>query len=106
MVRGRPINLDTKLGRYITTHNFVSYEVANAGGFSPRLMTEYLAGRRVIKVDHLVKLCQFLRCEPEDIVDEEITHNLTTATGRPIDPAIKSVKDLPKLIRSDRSVDA
>lgn len=99
MPRGRPICTDTKLGRIIVARNLNAYDVSTAGGFSSRTMTEYLAGRRIIRTEHLVRICRFLNVEPEDIVEEALKENLTNSHGKPRDPNIKSVRDLPKIVR-------
>jgi DNA-binding Xre family transcriptional regulator len=98
MGRGRPICLDTKLGQIMKSRGYPAYEVAVAANFSPRLMTEYLAGRRILRTEHIAGICKFLNVEPEDIIEPELTHDLTRATGVPIDPTIRSVLDLPKMI--------
>lgn len=85
-VRGRPINNDTKLGRLIVKQGLRSYVVAGEANISPRLLTEYCAGRREMTQQHILSLCRVLRCNPWDIiedVDDEYQDEVTTLT----DPA-------------------
>lgn len=84
--RGRPINPDTKLGRLINRQARRSYVVAGEAGISPRLLTEYCAGRREMTQQHILSLCRVLDCNPWDILEDvdpdyedEIT-NLTDST--------------------------
>lgn len=95
-MKGRPICQDTKLGQLIYRRGIAASSVAAACGFSPRTLTEYVAGRRIIREPHLIKLCEFFGLEAEDIVNEEITEDLTDSTGMPVNKTITSVKDLPK----------
>lgn len=70
--RGRPKSAETKLGRYLVENNYKSGSVAAAAGFTSRLLTEYMAGRRNIPQHHLLALCRVLEVTPDKILDEPI----------------------------------
>jgi DNA-binding Xre family transcriptional regulator len=82
--RGQPITTKTKFGRFLRKHNLKARVVAVEAGIYPRLMTEYIQARRVIREDHLEILCFILDCKPEEIVEPGLTANITDATGRPM----------------------
>lgn len=95
MARGRPPSDATKLGRYLRAHGIQVYELGAGAGMNSRTLTEYLAGRRYIRPDHAIAFAKFLNCEVEDIVDEDITEDITTVSGIPLNGAA-GVKDLPR----------
>ena len=92
--RGRPLNHKTRLGRVMISRGFHAYQVCGKTGIYDRLMTEYLAGRRVISPDHVKALCDVLDCQPSDIVEPGLKHNLTQKTGLPMDRKLSSVKEI------------
>lgn len=94
MTRGRPVSQVTKLGRLIHSRGEDAYKVAAACSFANRTLTEYLAGRRYIRTEHAHALAKYFQVPIEDIVDADITTDLTDCTGLPLNGAA-SVKDLP-----------
>jgi DNA-binding Xre family transcriptional regulator len=92
--RGRPVPTRSRLGRIVARSEYKVFEICGKTGIHNRLMTEYLAGRKVIIPDHVTALCNVLGCSPVDIIEPNLKHDLTDKMGVPIDPAIPSVKDL------------
>lgn len=90
--RGKPIPTTTKLGRRIRELDMKVYDVCGKAQIHNRLMTEYIAGRRVINAAHADRLSRVLDCKPEDIVDEEVI-TVTGTTGTPLNGKA-SVKDI------------
>lgn len=100
--RGRPISQETKLGRKILQSGTKGYLIAAAAGFSARMLTEYVSGRREPSEEHLLALCRVLQCEPWEITEdnddddfymEELSdsdHTLPTPTN------LRTVDDLKK----------
>lgn len=58
----------TKLRLRILETGGPAYMVAARCGFSPSRMSEYILGHKEIPVKHLVKLCEVLDCDPDDVV--------------------------------------
>lgn len=69
--RGVRTNTDTPLGKMIVDRGFLVVEVTRATGIYPRTMTDYIAQRKRPHVEHLIKLCEFLECDPEEILPVE-----------------------------------
>lgn len=46
-------------------------DVSMGSGVYPRLMTEYLAGRKRPSARSIVKLTTFLKCKPESILEKK-----------------------------------
>lgn len=90
--RGKPIPDKTKLGRLLRKHDMKVYEVCAKAGIYNRLMTEYIAGRRVMTAAHVENLCRVLDCKPEDLVEDGLKEDLTDTTGRALNGG--SVKDI------------
>lgn len=90
--KGRPHSQETKLGRMIAKRGLAVYVVGGQAEISSRLMTEYLAGRRVIRANHAQALARVLDCAPDDIIGDS-QEDVTDATGVPLNGA-RSVKDL------------
>jgi hypothetical protein len=63
----RPHNTSTPLGRRIQELGLRTYEVAAACRISPRLLTEYLAGRRRITPMNRALLARYLSMDVEDV---------------------------------------
>ena len=93
MPKGKPIPTVTRLGRKIVELGLPVYAVCGEASVHNRVMTEYLAGRRVIAPHHLENLCRVLECEPDDLIEPGVV-NLTNEVGLPIDKSVRSVKDL------------
>lgn len=70
--RGRPISRETKLGRLMSDRHIKSYTVAGLTGISPRILSEYCAGRREMPQHHLLALCRVLETTPDLILEDEI----------------------------------
>lgn len=92
--RGKPIRNTTRLARMVNGCDLRAYQVAGKAGIPQRLLTEYLAGRKVIKPEHCEALCRVLDCKPEDIVEPNLDNDLTDSKGIPVDGRITTVKDL------------
>lgn len=61
---------DSKLRTAIAASGWPAYAVGAASRINPRTLTEYMARRKRIPRDHLVRLCRVLDCEPEDLLDD------------------------------------
>jgi len=48
-----------------------AYAIGAAARVNPRYLTEYMASRKRIPSDHMVRLCRVLNCEPEDLMEDE-----------------------------------
>lgn len=58
----------TKLRMRVLETGGPAYMIAARAGFSASRMSEYVLGHKDIPVKHLVKLCEVLRCDPDDVV--------------------------------------
>lgn len=67
--RGRMYPTTTKLGHEMRMRRLRAYEVAAAARFSPRMLSEYLSGRKRISDKHLVALSLVLGCPGERLRD-------------------------------------
>lgn len=94
MGRGRPIRQTTRLGRMLVQRGLRAYQLSARTDVYSRLMTEYIAGRRVITPEHAQKMAAVLECKPSDIIEPNLTRNLTDITGKPIGINSNSVRDL------------
>lgn len=90
--KGRPHSTETKLGLLLQRREIRVYAFAAQVGVSPRMLTEYLAGRRQIRDKHLSEMCRVLGVEPEDISGDS-QDDVTDAAGRPLNGE-RSVKAL------------
>lgn len=79
--RGRPAGMDSKLGRLVREREILAYRVATECGFSARIMTEYCAGRRIIRPHHLEALANFFGVDKQDLVEDDLIRDLTGANG-------------------------
>lgn len=50
--------------------NRPNYIIAVAAGMAPSRLSEYALGRREMPAHHIMRLCEVLRCQPEDILGE------------------------------------
>lgn len=102
MGRGRPHSLETKLGVMIKQRDTNVYTVAGQAQIAPRIMTEYLAGRRRIRDDHLANLSRVLECEPDEISGDSQEDPVPTTRPNISDAAIRHLKAQQKrLIRRE-----
>lgn len=92
--RGKPVTTKTRLGRAITDRKVKVYVLCGATDITPRLMTEYIAGRKIPQPHHLEAICRVLDCEPEEILEPQLKSDLTDSTGTPIGKKYRSVKEL------------
>lgn len=90
--KGRYVCLDTRLGRMIHSRNIKAYAVSAKSGVYSRLLTEYTNGRRVITPEHAEALASVLECKPEDIIEPNLTQDLTDTCGKPFDKSLSSAK--------------
>lgn len=60
------IGLQAKL---LEPQNRPNYMVAALAGMSPSRLSEYALGRRAIPPHHLIRLCEVLECQPDDILE-------------------------------------
>lgn len=67
---GRPACEETKLGRLLNERGVHTYELGNYIKASPRIITEYCAGRRAIPKDKLILMGEFFDLDPEFIKEE------------------------------------
>src|SRR5258708_5621428 len=84
MSKGRPIRHDSKLGRMMLQRQLRSYEFAAFCGFSPIILTEYLAIRSMICNEDLMRFVELLGCKAEDLIEPELDEDVTDCTGRPL----------------------
>jgi hypothetical protein len=64
---GRPINTATKLALRMRETGKPLYVIAGEVGISYPQMTAYSSGRKQILSHHMIKLCDFFECEPDEI---------------------------------------
>lgn len=62
---GRPFNQSTNLGKIIDHRGYTVIEVASGSGVYPRTMSDYLADRKPISLEHRAKLAAFLKVDPD-----------------------------------------
>lgn len=60
----------TKLRRAIAESGWPAYAVAAAARVPPRILSNYLGGKRIPR-DHLVRLSIVLDRDPEDLMEDE-----------------------------------
>jgi DNA-binding Xre family transcriptional regulator len=65
---GRPYPTHTKLGKLMAEQGWVAADLSLVTGIYTRTLTEYLAGRKQIKDDHLVALCDALDVGPTQLL--------------------------------------
>lgn len=65
--KGRPFYADTPLGRLIDERGHKVYEVTSGCSINPRIMSDYLNGRKAIRPQDKVRLAQFLNVQVEDL---------------------------------------
>lgn len=58
----------TKLRIRILETGGPGYIIAQRAGFQPSRLSEYVLGKKAIPTKHLVRLCQVLQCDPDDII--------------------------------------
>jgi len=60
---------ETKLREIlIRPQNRPNYQIAAQAALSPSRLSEYAWGRRPIPPHHLLRLCEVLKCSPDEIV--------------------------------------
>lgn len=72
MTAGRPYNSSSPLGRMIKDAGLRVKDVSWGTGIYDRTLSDYLAERKEISDGHLVTLCDFFDCEPEEILGSSI----------------------------------
>ena len=66
-----PIPPQQKLRELLLRHeNRPNYIIAAKCGFHPARLSQYALGKRPIPPHHLIRLCEVLNCNPEDIVGD------------------------------------
>lgn len=60
----------TPLKRRIAASGYPQYVIAAMAQIAPVTLSEYANGHRQPHGEHLVRLCNVLGCEPEDLRDE------------------------------------
>jgi plasmid maintenance system antidote protein VapI len=60
---------DSKLGARIAALGYTVGEVAEGAGVDRWHLNDYMHGRKSITPLHMVRLCAFLKCQPESLVD-------------------------------------
>lgn len=58
----------TKLRVVLLSLDTPQYTIAGACGIHPSTLSEYVIGKKDIKAEHLISLCEFLQVEPEQIL--------------------------------------
>lgn len=74
--RGVRTTPDTPLGAMIQARGVLVIDVVRATGIHPRTMTEYIAERKRPHVQHLISLCVYLDCDPDQILRVETPSHL------------------------------
>lgn len=46
-------------------------DIAVAAGFKQPRLSDYVHGRRVMPMQHLISLCEVLHCNPDDLIGED-----------------------------------
>lgn len=67
----RTYRMHTKLGRLMYERGVRSIDVTMGSGVYPRLMNDYLGGKKRPSPRSVARLCEFLKCEPADIIESE-----------------------------------
>lgn len=67
----RTYRMHTKLGKLMYERGVRSIDVTMGSGVYPRLMNIYLGGQRKPSPRSIARLCEFLKCEPADIIESE-----------------------------------
>lgn len=62
------LNTFSRLGRAIADSPYSAAQVAALIGLHPVHLSRYINLRRPIHPHHLIKLCEVLDCEPEDLI--------------------------------------
>lgn len=65
LVRG----VDSKLKRHVAATGYPAYVIAAAAGIAPPVFSAYMNRRKPISHTHLVRICEVLGCDAEDIVE-------------------------------------
>lgn len=71
-VTGRKFRTTTKLGKKMEERGVKLYEVAGSCGFSERLLTDYLAGRKTPSTDKVRRMAGYLGCNVKDILEDDV----------------------------------
>ena len=66
-IRGRPFNTSTRLGQVMERDGWTVNEVSALSGVNARKMSDYLAGREKMSVDHLFAISDAIGVAPEEI---------------------------------------
>jgi hypothetical protein len=72
--QGRRVPSHTPLGAIMLHRGIRAYVLAGQTQISDRTLTEYLAGRRPIRSDHLARLSQYLQVSPQALQTHQ--HNV------------------------------
>lgn len=63
--------MESRLQKKILEAKKPQYIIANEVGIpSPRL-SEYVHGRRQMTIPHLLQLCEYFRCNPDELIGED-----------------------------------
>lgn len=74
---GRPFSKKTPLGRVMSERHLRVSQVAGACNVPIRVMSEYLAGRVLIRGDHLARMSEYFNLDTDELQyqDEETCEN-------------------------------
>lgn len=64
----RTFSRDTKLGQRMDLLGYTMKEVAAGAGIDRWFLNDYLNHGKSISPRHMVRLCAFLKCQPESLV--------------------------------------
>lgn len=60
--------ISEKIYEHMGMHHMCQAAVARAAGMSPKMFNDILRGRRILKAEHLLRICSALGCTPNDIL--------------------------------------
>lgn len=75
------INQSTKLGRILKSQHLKVFDLQVNCRINPRMLSGYLSNTYPIQPKHIAKICEYLDCTPDDVIDLE---------NRPYYPSVKS----------------
>ncbi len=71
-----PVPVMTRLRYKILTADIPAFMIGGRAGIHPTRLSEYSLNKKPIPPHHLILLCKYFRCEPEELIgwmtDEEL----------------------------------
>ncbi len=63
--------ISERIYEHMRAHHMCQAAVARAAGMTPRVFNDILRGRRILKAEQLLSICNALECTPNDILGIE-----------------------------------